>query len=128
MRALSRPHLVASVFQALVHAAEACVCGCVWVWKQVRRAPDLSLHLQAGKFDAADRCFTSVANAWRSVLTNVADVKELIPEFFRYSLYLLYYSKVQSLTGKWRLYFRADTSFLENQDGLDLGLKQNGLR
>jgi factor associated with neutral sphingomyelinase activation len=32
----------------------------------VRRAPDMSLHLQAGKFDAADRCFCSVAAAWRA--------------------------------------------------------------
>jgi len=45
-----------------------------------------------------------VAAAWRAVNDNMADVKELIPEFFG-----------------------SDTSFLTNSDGLDLGLKQNGL-
>lgn len=38
--------------------------------------------MQAGKFDAPDRLFTSIADAWASVTTNPADVKELIPEFY----------------------------------------------
>ena len=70
----------------------------------VRQAPDLLLHLQSGKFDAADRCFASVAATWRSVHDNAADFKELIPEFF----------------GR-------DPGFLVNDAHLDLGLKQNGV-
>lgn len=48
----------------------------------VRVAPAHMLRLQNGRFDAPDRLFTSVAEAWDSVLTNPTDVKELIPEFF----------------------------------------------
>ena len=40
------------------------------------------LRLQNGKFDAPDRLFNSVADAWQSVLSNPADLKELIPEFY----------------------------------------------
>lgn len=39
-------------------------------------------RLQAGKFDAPDRLFASIADAWASVTSNPADVKELIPEFY----------------------------------------------
>jgi Beige/BEACH domain len=38
--------------------------------------------LLAGKFDAPDRMFHSIENCFNCVLTNHADVKELIPEFF----------------------------------------------
>ena len=48
----------------------------------VRSAPAQMLRLQAGRFDAPDRLFCGVAEAWDSVLTNPADVKELIPEFY----------------------------------------------
>ena len=48
----------------------------------VRSAPAHMLRLQNGKFDAPDRLFYSVLEAWNSVLTNPTDVKELIPEFF----------------------------------------------
>ena len=41
------------------------------------------LHLQGGHFDLADRMFHSVAEAWYSASkNNMADVRELIPEFF----------------------------------------------
>ena len=41
------------------------------------------LHLQGGHFDLADRMFHSVAEAWHSASkNNMADVRELIPEFF----------------------------------------------
>lgn len=41
------------------------------------------LRLQGGHFDLADRMFSSVKEAWRSASRhNMADVKELIPEFF----------------------------------------------
>jgi factor associated with neutral sphingomyelinase activation len=49
----------------------------------VRAAPAHMLRLQAGRFDAPDRLFCSVADAWEGCTsTNPSDVKELIPEFF----------------------------------------------
>lgn len=62
------------------------------------------LRLQGGHFDLADRMFHSVKEAWLSASKhNMADVKELIPEFF----YL--------------------PEFLENCNQFDLGIKQNGV-
>ena len=69
----------------------------------LRKAPDLMLHLQRGKFDAPDRTFWGVGSCFRSVTTNPADVKELIPEFYG-----------------------GDGSFLVNSGELDLGVRQNG--
>eukprot|EP00094_Tigriopus_californicus_P005213 TCALIF_05026-PB protein Name:"Similar to WDFY3 WD repeat and FYVE domain-containing protein 3 (Homo sapiens)" AED:0.04 eAED:0.04 QI:7/0.93/0.68/1/1/1/16/134/3650 len=61
------------------------------------------LHLQGGHFDLADRMFHSVEEAWESASkNNMADLRELIPEFF----YL--------------------PGFLENANNFDLGQKQNG--
>lgn len=41
------------------------------------------LRLQGGHFDLADRMFHSIKEAWSSASKfNMADVKELIPEFF----------------------------------------------
>ena len=40
------------------------------------------MHLQNGRFDSPGRLFHSVEEAWKNVLTNDSDVKELIPEFF----------------------------------------------
>ena len=39
-------------------------------------------RLQNGRFDMADRLFSSMAGAWDSVTSTAPDVKELIPEFF----------------------------------------------
>jgi hypothetical protein len=39
-------------------------------------------RLQNGRFDTADRLFSSVASAWDSVTSTAPDVKELTPEFF----------------------------------------------
>ena len=40
-------------------------------------------HTQGGHFDLPDRLFHSIPDAWTSASeTNMADVKELIPEFF----------------------------------------------
>ncbi|KAF7272906.1 hypothetical protein GWI33_014343 [Rhynchophorus ferrugineus] len=62
------------------------------------------LRLQGSHFDLADRMFHSVKEAWLSASKhNMADVKELIPEFF----YL--------------------PEFLENSNQFDLGVKQNGV-
>jgi len=41
-----------------------------------------AVHLQNGRFDSPGRLFHSVAEAWKNVLKNDSDVKELIPEFF----------------------------------------------
>ena len=61
------------------------------------------LHLQGGHFDLADRMFHSIGEAWdSSSKNNMADVRELIPEFF----YL--------------------PEFLTNRNNFDLGLKQSG--
>lgn len=47
------------------------------------------LRLQGGHFDLADRMFHSVKEAWLSASKhNMADVKELIPEFFYLSEFL----------------------------------------
>ena len=50
----------------------------------VRVEPFTTLHinLQSGRFDVADRQFHSVPQTWRSLINNINDVKELIPEFF----------------------------------------------
>ncbi|XP_018321850.1 WD repeat and FYVE domain-containing protein 3 [Agrilus planipennis] len=62
------------------------------------------LRLQGGHFDLADRMFHSVKEAWLSASKhNMADVKELIPEFF----YL--------------------PEFLNNSNQFDLGVKQSGV-
>ena len=40
-------------------------------------------HTQGGHFDLPDRLFHSIPDAWKTASeTNMADVKELIPEFF----------------------------------------------
>ncbi|XP_047018830.1 WD repeat and FYVE domain-containing protein 3 isoform X2 [Helicoverpa zea] len=62
------------------------------------------LKLQGGHFDLADRMFHSIKEAWNSASRhNMADVKELIPEFF----YL--------------------PEFLVNSNNFDLGCKQSGV-
>ncbi|XP_046865023.1 WD repeat and FYVE domain-containing protein 3-like isoform X2 [Xenia sp. Carnegie-2017] len=62
------------------------------------------LRLQGGHFDLPDRMFHGMKDAWMSASeTNMADVKELIPEFF----YL--------------------PEFLVNDNRFDLGQKQNGV-
>ncbi|XP_074849294.1 lipopolysaccharide-responsive and beige-like anchor protein isoform X3 [Carettochelys insculpta] len=40
------------------------------------------LHVQGGKFDHADRTFSSVSRAWRNSQRDTSDIKELIPEFY----------------------------------------------
>ncbi|GFS12293.1 WD repeat and FYVE domain-containing protein 3 [Elysia marginata] len=62
------------------------------------------LKLQGGHFDLADRMFHSIKENWLSASkNNMADVKELIPEF----------------------YYLPD--FLLNKNNFDLGSKQNGV-
>ena len=71
----------------------------------VRAAPECMLCLQNGRFDAADRMFSSVAATWGSCLRNAADLKELVPEFYD-----------------------GDGDFLLNLDALELGETQDGAR
>ncbi|VDN29256.1 unnamed protein product, partial [Gongylonema pulchrum] len=62
------------------------------------------LKLQGGHFDLADRMFHSVGDAWLSASrNNMADVKELIPEFFSLPEMFL------------------------NSNNFDFGVKQNGV-
>lgn len=42
----------------------------------------LSIQLQGGKFDHADRMFYDVGGTWNGVLEDMSDVKELVPELF----------------------------------------------
>ena len=69
--------------------------------------PEHMLCLQNGKFDAPDRLFHSVDQCYSCVLSNHADVKELIPEFYSPN---------------------NDFDFLINAQGLQLGATQNGDR
>lgn len=62
-------------------------------------------YSQGGHFDLADRMFNSIKEAWLSASKhNMADLKELIPEFF----YL--------------------PEFLINSNNFDLGSKQSGVQ
>ena len=64
----------------------------------------ICFKFKGGHFDLADRMFHSIREAWTSASKhNMADVKELIPEFF----YL--------------------PEFLKNSNHFDLGSKQNGV-
>ena len=72
----------------------------------VRSMPEHMLCLQNGKFDSPDRMFYSIAHCYSCALTNHADVKELIPEFYALN----------------------DFDFLINARSLQLGATQNGDR
>ncbi|XP_056631218.1 protein FAN-like isoform X3 [Diorhabda sublineata] len=47
-----------------------------------RLYPHYVLCLQSGRFDHPDRMFNSVADAYKNCLNNMADFKELIPQFY----------------------------------------------
>ena len=57
----------------------------------VRVEPFTALHiqLQSGRFDVADRQFHNIPQSWKSLLSNINDVKELIPEFYFFPDFLL---------------------------------------
>ncbi|XP_068650842.1 BEACH domain-containing protein C2 [Aristolochia californica] len=42
----------------------------------------LSIQLQGGKFDHADRLFSDIGATWKGVTEDMSDVKELVPEMF----------------------------------------------
>ncbi len=69
-------------FSSRTHAPPTPSTGFTMFWL-VRAAPAHMLRLQNGRFDAPDRLFCSIKDAWEGVTSsNPADVKELIPEFF----------------------------------------------
>lgn len=72
----------------------------------IRRMPEHMLCLQNGKFEVPDRIFHDVDQCYKSVLSNPADVKELIPQF----------------------YDPTNFDFLINAQGLQLGSTQIGER
>ena len=74
----------------------------------VRTMPEHMLCLQNGKFDAADRMFYSLSHCYQCCLSNHADVKELIPQFFSLDKF--------------------DLDFLRNARSLSLGATQTGER
>ncbi|CAF4197890.1 unnamed protein product [Rotaria socialis] len=57
----------------------------------IRMEPFTTLHiqLQSGKFDIADRQFHSFQSAWLNIMDSPNEVKELIPEFFYLSEFLV---------------------------------------
>ena len=71
----------------------------------VRVVPEFMLCLQNGKFDAPDRMFDSISDAFDSVCEAPTDLKELIPEFYA-----------------------GDGSFLKNDRNVPLGSTQSGRR
>ncbi|XP_058815825.1 protein FAN-like [Topomyia yanbarensis] len=48
----------------------------------VRKYPKLMLCLQNGRFDHPDRMFNKVEDVYNNCLLNMADFKELVPEFY----------------------------------------------
>mmetsp|Transcript_4395 Transcript_4395/g.12138 ORF Transcript_4395/g.12138 Transcript_4395/m.12138 type:complete len:1379 (-) Transcript_4395:1280-5416(-) len=74
----------------------------------VRTMPEHMLCLQNGKFDAADRMFYSISHCYQCCLSNHADVKELIPQFYSLDKF--------------------DVDFLRNAHALSLGATQTGER
>ncbi|ETO29066.1 hypothetical protein RFI_08063 [Reticulomyxa filosa] len=66
----------------------------------VRQFPEYMLRFQNGKFDTADRLFSSIQRTWHSAYHSLTDVKELIPQFYH-----------------------GDGSFLKNYRKLDLGIR-----
>ncbi|KAK8834126.1 hypothetical protein M9Y10_013265 [Tritrichomonas musculus] len=57
----------------------------------IRKEPFTSLHieLQGGKFDHAMRLFSSIHDSFNSVISSNPDYRELIPEFFSTSEFLI---------------------------------------
>lgn len=48
----------------------------------VRTMPEQMLCLQNGKYDSPDRLFYDIAQCYSSILSNPADIKECIPQFY----------------------------------------------
>jgi factor associated with neutral sphingomyelinase activation len=72
----------------------------------VRVLPEQMLCLQNGKYDSPDRLFFDISNCYSSILTNPADVKECIPQFYD---------------------TKSGMEMLMNIRGLQLGVTQNSI-
>ncbi|EIW67560.1 hypothetical protein TREMEDRAFT_69630 [Tremella mesenterica DSM 1558] len=69
------------------YSSSMIVCGFM-----IRLSPftEIFLALQGGQFDLADRLFSNIARSWDSASSdNRGDVRELIPEFFYSSSFLI---------------------------------------
>eukprot|EP00924_Labyrinthula_sp_SR-Ha-C_P014281 maker-scaffold_20-snap-gene-0.44-mRNA-1 protein AED:0.38 eAED:0.38 QI:0/0.5/0.4/0.6/1/1/5/909/2488 len=80
--------------------------GGVVLYFLLRQEPFTSLHikLQQGHFDYPDRLFNSVPEAWKLCTTSLTEVKELVPQFY------------------------SDSNFLLNGGRWDLGKTQDGVQ
>lgn len=50
----------------------------------------LSIQLQGGKFDHADRMFSDIGATWNGVLEDMSDVKELVLGFINFLVLMIY--------------------------------------
>lgn len=50
----------------------------------------LSIQLQGGKFDHADRMFSDIGGTWNGVIEDMSDVKELVRIFLSISFWNLF--------------------------------------
>jgi len=94
--------LAASGERSFLYGTHYSTPGYVLFWL-LRALPGHALRLQGGRFDAPDRLFSDMAEAWHGVTHAPADVKELIPEFYA-----------------------PPADWLTNTAGLALGSRQNG--
>lgn len=74
----------------LARHTSACGAGTV-LFYLIRMEPftGMNRQLQSGRFDHADRLFTNVPATWDNCLHSSSDVKELTPEFYHQSEFLL---------------------------------------
>lgn len=94
----------------------------------VRMHPTWMLCLQGGKFDSADRLFWSVGGAWKGVMSNQADLKELIPEFYQVDADDDPDTDVKSSDHHALRSGASKPDFLLNTLDLDLGCRHDGSR
>lgn len=73
----------------------------------VRLYPQYMLCLQNGRFDLPDRMFNSCADVYKNCLNNMADFKELIPQFYD---------------------VEAEGKFLVNSKGINFGYRDSGVK
>merc|ERR1711920_292611 len=93
----------------------------------LRQAPEYMLCLQNGKFDAPDRLFRSIPATFQSCLTNHADLKELIPEFY---MVTDSEKELENTSSGNNMIFQSATkvhadNWLKNKQRLDLGTTQD---
>lgn len=55
----------------------------------------LSIQLQGGKFDHADRMFSDIGGTWNGVLEDMSDVKELVRIYLTMNAYFSFVILIQ---------------------------------